>query len=526
MKIGIDFGTTYTKIAYLDEHGTPKLFLYPAPPNGRQFVPTTVAYTQRGRKIAIGEAARLAFLNEADVLYYEAFKMLLPLKKNSEWKANGWPDGKTPAEVTRDYFSHLLREAEYSFERQYGRIDGLVVSVPELWQKTADNPGAEALKKILAEDLKLPLDHLRSEPVCAAAFYVYSYQKLERRSKRPFNLLICDVGGGTFDVALCRVEGSSIKVLTFDGNGQYGVGEAGVSFDRAAVQLACSQAAGGQPVNIEDAEFIELVREFERVKIEKHDEVSKQIVEFKDIPEIQDAPLYAWRRGKYKLTVGQVLQAFAPVKRGIEKVLNAIQQHAAANNWTIDRVAIVGGFGQFPLVEQTILECLGIKGEMDVRFDRTLNSENRFYAIAMRAALIANGIIDPVEYYPHTLGIFAHRIRNGELTEEFIPIVQPGEMPAGHLKPYFAQEGGNPLILDIQRSVFGRLPVFMRLHGSGSLLSLSVPEVDYPPPGKYRVGLAVDRSNLGKLVFESTADNQKFEYLLGNVNPQLVAEER
>lgn len=525
MKVGIDFGTTYTKISYLDEHGNPKLFLYPGPPNGRQFVPTAVAYTHRGGKIAIGEAARLAVLNEADILYYEAFKMLLPLKKPSDWKEHGWPDSKTPTEVTRDYFLQLLRESEYSFEKQNDKIDGLVVSVPELWQKTADNPGAEALKKILAEDLNLPLDHLRSEPVCAAAFYVYSYQKLERRSKRPFNLLICDVGGGTFDVALCRVEGSSIKVLTFDGNGQYGVGEAGVSFDRAAVQIACSQANGGQPVSFDNAEFIELVREFEHVKIEKHDEVSKHIVEFKDIPEVQDASLYSWHRGKYKLNIAQVLQAFEPVKKGIEKVLTAIQQHAAANNWSIDRVAIVGGFGQFPLVEQTILDCLGIKGETDVRFDRTLNSENRFYAIAMGAALIANGIVDPVEYYPHTLGIIAHRIRNGELTEEFIPIVKPGEMPAGNLNSYFAQEDGKPLVLDIQRSVFGRLPVYMQLHGSSSLLSLSVPEVDYPPPGKYRVGLAVDRSNLGKLVFESIADNQKFQYLLGNVNPQLVAED-
>jgi len=522
MKVGIDFGTTYTKIAYLDEHGSPKLFLYPAPPNGRQFVPTTVAYTRGGRKIVIGEAARLALLNEDDVVYYEAFKMLLPLKKPQDWKAHGWPDGKSPAEVTRDYFLQLLREAEYSFEKQNPKIDGLVVSVPELWQKTADNPGAEVLKKILTEDLRLPLDHLRSEPVCAAAFYVYSYQKLERRSKRPFNLLVCDVGGGTFDVALCRVEGSSIKVLTFDGNGQYGVGEAGVSFDRAAVQIACRQAGRGKPEELDETEFIELVREFERVKIEKHDEVSKQIVEFKDVPEIQDAPLYAWRRGKYKLSVAQVLQAFEPVKRGIEKVLTAIQQHAAANNWTIDRVAIVGGFGQFPLVEQTILDCLGIKGETDVRFDRTLNSENRFYAIALGAALIANGIIDPVEYYPHTLGIFAHRIRNGELSEEFIPIVKPGEMPAGSLQPYFAQEDGQPLILDVQSSAFGRLPVFMQLHGSGNLLSLSVPEVDYPPPGKYHIGLAVDRSNLGKLVFEATSDQRRFEYLLGNVNPQLI----
>lgn len=526
MKIGIDFGTTYTKIAYLDDQGNPKLFVYPGPINGRQFIPTAVSYANNMKSMSIGEAARMTFLNESDVVYCEAFKMLLPLKKPSDWKTHGWPEGKTPSAVTKEYFLQLIKDSDFSFEHEHGKIDSLVVSVPEVWQNTPDNPGAEMLRNILANDLNLPLDHLRSEPVCAAAFYVHGYQKYERRSNRSFTLLVCDVGGGTFDVALCRVEGQLIKVLTFDGNGQHGLGEAGVSFDRAAVDIAYRQVNNGSKIVPHDPEFVEMLREFERIKIEKHDQVAKQIIELKDFPDLQDATIYSWHRGKYKLNVKQVLQVFEPVKKGIEEVINNIKKRVKANHWTIDRVAIVGGFGQFPLVERTILDCLGIKDETDVRFDKTLNSENRFYAIAMGAALIANGKVNPVEYYPHTLGIYAHRILEGKLIEEFIGIVNPGEMPAGSTHPHFAQHDGKPLSIKVEKSTFGRLPVYMRLHGNGDLLSLSIAEVDFPPPGQYLIGLTVDRSNLGTLVFETATGGKRYKYDLGNVNPTLVAEDK
>ena len=47
MKIGVDFGTTYTKIAYLDEHGKPTLFEYPKGNKAKKYIPTAIAYRQR-----------------------------------------------------------------------------------------------------------------------------------------------------------------------------------------------------------------------------------------------------------------------------------------------------------------------------------------------------------------------------------------------------------------------------------------------------------------------------------------------
>jgi len=214
-KIGIDFGTTYSKIAYLDEQGSLKLFRYPGPP-GKEYIPTAVAYrTVHNRQtVSVGEAARSDVLNHPEVRFCENFKMLLPLEAPEQWRAHGWPAETSPEDVTQDYLHSLLHESQFSFERLYGSIENLVVSVPEVWQRAANNPGAEALRRIVTEALRLPLDHLRSEPVCAAAYYVYRYQQDAcHTGRQAFNLLVCDIGGGTFDVALCRVSGQQIDPI-------------------------------------------------------------------------------------------------------------------------------------------------------------------------------------------------------------------------------------------------------------------------------------------------------------------------
>jgi molecular chaperone DnaK len=521
-RIGIDFGTTYTKIAYVQD-GQLRLFRYPGP-RGRDYIPTAVAYRvdRSGRSVvSIGEAAISDALNRPGTRLATRFKMFLPIRDPAQQAEKGWSLDRSPDKVVRDYFHHLLREGEFCFERQIGPIESIVVSVPEVWQRTANNPGAEALRRVLIDEMGLPVDHLRSEPVCAAAYYVHEYQRAEARSDRPFHLLICDMGGGTFDVALCRVTGRQIEVLDFDGNSEGGIGLAGSRFDHELVRTVY-QAAEGVPPREED--LPELVRAFEQVKIEHHDEASqelKTLIELED-PTLDDTPLdlYTFQR-KYTPTLKHVRESFAPIARGIQEVLRRLRQRAEAKGWSIDRVAIVGGFGQFPLVQRAILESLDIRDPMDVRFDQLLHREYRqFYAIAYGAALIAAGMIEPVEYYPHTLGIFAYRRWEGQMKQVFVPIVEAGKVSAGQLRPHFA-----PQLIRVEREGVTELPIGLQLGGAGEPIRLNLPPVRLPPPGRYRVGLLIDRSNMGILIFEPEDGGQRLEYRLGDVNPILTVEE-
>lgn len=524
MKIGVDFGTTYSKIAFLDEQGKPVSFTYPAPPRDQKFVPTAVAYPSDSETPSIGESARSDTLNNTGVPLYEGFKMLLPLDQSSQWRGFGWPGEHSPSAVTRDYFYQLLRASESSLERRYGRIESLVVSVPEVWQRK-NNPGREVLRQILLNELELPLDHLRSEPVCAAAYYAYRCKQDGRLSNEPYHLLVCDVGGGTFDVALCRVMGSEIQVLDFDGNGdEGGWGKAGSSFDRHACQIIYSQAHQGQPPDPNDQEFLDLVRAFEDQKIQQHNKVTGIITRFRGQAIMDDTPLFNLKRD-YKFTLKQAIQSFELIKLGIIDVLKRVQGRSTAKGWTIDRVAIVGGFGQFPLVHDAITEALGLQNQ-DQKLDKILH-DDRFYAIAYGAALIANEAILPVEYYPHSLFAEAYRLMEGKVGPVYVPLVAAGQLAKDRETPYWAQKENGDLeefaIKEPNRN--DHLPIRIRLHGDDTLYKLeSIPKVKFPPPGLYHIGLSVDKSNLGTLIFKSIHGPERREYRLGDINPALLIE--
>lgn len=528
MKIGIDFGTTYTKIAYLQEDQL-RLFRFPGP-QGKEYIPTAIAYYQGRdgkREISIGEAALLDALHRPNAWLATRFKLFLPIRNPEEQRAKGWKLDRSPDEALKDYFEYLLRISSYSFERQIGPIESMVVSVPEVWQRTANNPGAEALRRILVEELKLPVDHLRSEPVCAAAYYVYEYKRRERRGpERPFNLLVCDMGGGTFDVALCRVQGQQVEVLDFDGNSEGGWGLAGAQFDCSLVRAVYRDVESSDP---SEENLLELVQEFEQVKIQHHDEASTELSDLFKLndPKLDDTPLdyYTFRR-KYTPTLGHVRQSFAPIAEGIRQVLGRIQSRANQKGWSIDRVAIVGGFGQFPLVQQTIKECLGIQDPTDVRFDQLLHTQHRlFYAIAYGAALVASGQIQPVEYYPHTIGVFVLQREGGIFKERFLPIIKAGKVPAGQLRPVYAP---TPVRV-LSGEAIASPPIGLQIRGEGEPIRLGFLPIRFPPSGRYLIGIQIDRSNMGILFLQPVNEKGKpegeaIEYRLGDVNPILMAE--
>jgi molecular chaperone DnaK len=515
MKIGIDFGTTYSKISYLDADNLLREFRYPGPA-GPEYVPTAVAYRNgnNGEVYGMGEAARLAALNESDVVFCENFKMLLPMDSQEKWRSEGWTSHHTPAEVTLAFFRRLLREDPQSFENEHGPIDSVVVSVPEVWQRTPNNPGADRLQRVLTEGLGLPLQGVRSEPVCAAAYFVYRYKQVGK----PFsgNLLVCDMGGGTFDVALCQITGQTVTVLDFDGNGQEGLGSAGVSFDRRAVRAAYQQVYG-EPPNEDAEDFVELLRAFEETKIQKHYDTVKLVEMLRTL--LPGIPMYTFRK-KYKVSRQQFEESFEPVAQGIRDVLARLMSKAKGQGHAIHRVAIVGGFGQFPPVQQTILEALGIE-RRDPRFDPEITtSEVRAFAIARGAAVIANGLVRTVEPYPHTLALQVTQLTNGQVEAKEIPIVEAGKVESNPATVYFARgKDGQLMNFEVRKRVITELPVKVQLFGQGEWVKLRTGELEYPPVGRYNVGMLLDRSNLATLVFRPVGGANDIQYPLGRLSP-------
>ncbi|HIK09405.1 MAG TPA: Hsp70 family protein [Oscillatoriaceae cyanobacterium M33_DOE_052] len=530
--IGLDFGTTNSIISYLSPRGEPEAFQYGGP-DGQKYIPSFIAYEDAF--IEIGTAARTTAAHNPAVESYGNFKMQLPIFPGISRTSS--PLQRTPPSITADYLRELLISADnpYSFCNQQGEIAGVVVSVPEIWQRDIYNRGRECLQGVIRE-LGLPLMQLVSEPVAAAAYYAWEMQRRAlANQEEPFtgNLLVCDVGGGTFDVSLCRIyRDNKVEVLYFDGQGAMGLDCAGVAFDRRCVQLAYTQKHG-HPIAETDPEFSRLLREFETVKIGSHPRVTKKLINCLKAPDIyenQEIYLFA---GGYSVTFGQVQAAFASIAPGIQQVMQGVkswlQQGAGTNRepTQLDRLFLVGGFSQFLLVQRTIFDSLEISSD-DPRFDRSFNLTNSAYAISYGACLIANGLVDPTERYIHTLGILVDTINSSaSLAQKFITLVQGNTPLLDLLEPHFAQI---PPLVPFPSNTIGdehflTITIWVDPQSRGIRFQESLPDLVRLPVGsdtrRWRVGMRVDRSQIAYLVIADTQGEKRLEYELGQITAKL-----
>jgi hypothetical protein len=205
-----------------------------------------------------------------------------------------------------------------------------------------------------------------------------------------------------------------------------------------------------------------------------------------------------------------------------------MKSRAAVAGNKIDRIAIVGGFGQFVLVRQAILGEFGIKDpERDVRYSEILNAEERVNAVVLGAAHILRGDFNPKEYYPHSLALRLFATEDARMQETRVMLCESDQVEAGGSTPTYARLSKEGLaVVTVHVDDVARLPLECQLKGSADWLQVELPAAQLPPPGKYRVGFVVDRSNLGTLIFEPVEGGQSLSYRLGDVKFALTAGEK
>jgi molecular chaperone DnaK len=503
--IGLDFGTTNSIISYF-ENNEVYTYKYGFPGSQEEYIPSFIAYEENSPEI--GSSARATATNNPNVESYGNFKMQLPTE--SEIDHNG--NSHHVFEVTTDYLRQLLfsEDNSFSFARQKGEIEGLVVSVPEIWQRDIRNIGRERLKKIIEEKLELPLIQLVSEPVAAASYYAWKAQGDQEKL-----LLVCDVGGGTFDVSICRIDGNNnIEVLYFDGEGYQGLETAGVAFDSRCVETAYKKGKKENEPEIKkgDARFSRLLKDFEQAKLYFHDKATNRIKNY-----LRDQESYAARDvyyfSDYSINCQEVVEAFAPIKARIQDVITRVNQWLEETDYNLDQVFMVGGFSQFFLVQKAISEALGIE-DNDQRIDRSANLETSAYAISYGACLIANREVDPIEKYEHTLGFVAHR--SEDYQEEKVTLIEGKTVALDNLtEPYFSDR----LVTAIQNKIYIKLWVDPQSRGCRHQETINEPISlpNFSSKAVYKVGMRVDRSQICYLVLQEQDSKATIEHELGDI---------
>lgn len=231
--VGIDLGTTNSLVAVANEGKVHTLCDHA----GHCLVPSVVHYQGDGKNRVGDEAVARGSDDSAntissvkrlmgrgfDDIQYELPYEIIPDSNGGMPLIRTAAGDKSPVEVSADILKVLAHRGEEEFG---GDIDGAVITVPAYFDEAQRQATKDAAKLAGIKVLRL-----LSEPTAAAVAY-----GLDRKQEE--TVIIYDLGGGTFDVSLMRLEQGVFKVLATGGDAALG----GDDFDRAIMAWVLDQA--------------------------------------------------------------------------------------------------------------------------------------------------------------------------------------------------------------------------------------------------------------------------------------------
>lgn len=438
MKIGIDFGSTYSTIsAYFPKEDNVRALTLVEGESAS--IPSVVSVSKKG-KLTCGKAAKDQ-VGRRTVRTFEAFKMLLNEPDQDMLRARGYDDEFTPRVITRAYLDSLLHGVLLRYEEE--RFEEVVVCVPEVWCKNVQTlDGRSILREVLQKELTIPIDHVRvvTEPEAASAYFAYHYEKETGKS---FNgsLLLIDYGGGTLDITLTKVnsDGKGHMEISFQAAGGAGenhdgtLGSAGIAYMQQVVAFAMKER--GLLNRLEDLDytnpdFVGAVRDLESQL--KSPNRMKDIEDFfgsygsgySDLQEVlrddpeeficleyadEEVPVtYQTLLRAYQSAIeGILVNQISEINRRVREKIGADPCEPAAGMRDDFKIALVGGFGSFYLVKKQLSEIykLDANEKIDLR-TKNIHADKRELAISLGAALLAAEKVEQKKTARFSIGLY------------------------------------------------------------------------------------------------------------------------
>jgi molecular chaperone DnaK len=207
--VGIDLGTTFSAVAYIDETGRPKIVN-----NDRDENITPSVVGKRKDDLVVGESARRQW-GADDRKGAARFKRDMGTSNVHHIDGNDY----TPTELS----AAVLKELKKQTELKIGQIVEAVVTIPANFAHEARDATMEAAK-IAGLDTK----YIINEPTAAALYYAY-----QSDGDLSGTYAVFDLGGGTFDVSIIEVSIHDVEILASNGLHKLG----GADFDQALWNL-------------------------------------------------------------------------------------------------------------------------------------------------------------------------------------------------------------------------------------------------------------------------------------------------
>jgi molecular chaperone DnaK len=348
--VGIDLGTSFSAAAYIDEAGEPRLVLNAL---GERLTASVVRFGDD--RVMVGEAfSDSKALTEDRCAEYAKRDMGAPTFHQPIGGAN------YPPEVVQ---ACVLRQLRRDVIEGLGEEFGAVVAVPAYFDEHRRKATWDA-----AIISGLPLVDIVNEPTAAALAFgqQLGYLSPEGAPVGRLNVLVYDLGGGTFDVSIIRLTASEIRTLATDGDSDLG----GLNWDERIAELARARLQDLDPhAVLSELDLRRLQHAAERVK-HQLSESPLAVLEFEHASGTLKLPI---EREDFEDLTADLLE------RTIFTTRQALG--AAGMVWDqIDRLLLVGGSSRMPAVRRRIYEESGILPDQTVDPDEAVARGAAVYA--------------------------------------------------------------------------------------------------------------------------------------------------
>ena len=327
--IGIDLGTTNSCVAVI-EGGKPVVI-----PNaeGQRTTPSVVAVTKAGERL-VGEAAKRQAVTNAPRTV-SSVKRLMGSEKRVPI------DGKTytPQEISALILSKLKADAEAYLGEA---VTQAVITVPAYF-----NDAQRQATKDAGRIAGLEVRRIINEPTAAALAYGLDNGKTQ-------NVMVYDLGGGTFDVSLIRIGDGIVQVLATCGDNFLG----GDDFDERIVTWLAEGFRNDTGLDLTtDRVAMQRLRE-EAEKAKKELSAASQT-------EIHLPFILSGADGVHHLQKTLTRAKFEElcadlIERTALPVRNALSD-ARLSASDLDQVLLVGGSTRIPAVQAKVMRMVGLE---------------------------------------------------------------------------------------------------------------------------------------------------------------------
>ena len=321
---GIDLGTTYSVVGYIDETGRP---VVTRNSEGQDTTPSVV-YFETEDNIVVGKVAK----ESAGVYPDQVVSLIKREMGEKEWRRDFFGKEYTPPSISALILDALAKDAETNTHRP---VNEVVITVPAYFGLLEKDATKQA-----GEIAGLKVIGIVPEPVAAALHYGVT------GGADGTTFLVYDLGGGTFDISAIKMTNTSVEVLAVGGNSRLG----GADWDEKLFGYILDQLIGrwgDESVRDDEAELQGIRTLTEGIKKDLSKAESKQIIR-----------RYSGTAAKITVTRKQFEEMTADLLeetiRITNRTLDEAEERYPGIRSQISQLLLVGGSSWMPAVSERL----------------------------------------------------------------------------------------------------------------------------------------------------------------------------